>query len=149
MGLIATDVSQTVEFSLASDQGEDRTVFTLRPLDMRERAFVTGKLERGTTIKAVDDKEEVIVERGIMTPESVVDGTIWAARLGLCGWRNFVTAAGSPVEVQTEAISIPGIGTRKVLTEECVLRNFTKGWVDEISAEILAMSKLAPGQRKN
>ncbi len=149
MGLIATDVNQTVEFSLASDQGADRTVFTLRSLDMRERAFVTGKLEKGTTIKAVDDKEDPVVERGVMTPESVVDGTIWAARLGLCGWRNFVTASGSPVEVQTELISIPGVGTRKVLTEDCVLRNFAKDWVDEISGEILGMSRLAPGQRKN
>ena len=149
MGLIATDVSQTVEFSLASDQGDDRTVFMLRPLDMRERAFVTGKLEKGTTIRGVDDKEDLIVERGVMTPESVVDGTIWAVRLGMCGWRNFLTAAGSPVEVQTETISIPGIGTRKVLTEECVLRNFVKVWVDEIGSEILTMSKLAPSQRKN
>jgi hypothetical protein len=147
MGLIATDVNQTVEFSLAEDQGADKTVFLLRSLDLRERAFVSGRSVPGVNLRKTSSGESA--DPGVMTPESIVDGTIWAIRLGLKGWRNFLRPDGQAVLVQMETVQVPGIGPREVLTEECVLRNFKKLWAAEICAEILSISELSGDQRKN
>lgn len=150
MGLIATDTSQTVEFSLAADQGPDRTVFFLRSLDMRERAFITGRFSPGMRIRQKSENEEdVSSDLGTITPQSVVDSAIWAVRLGLRGWSNFLSSSGGSLPVAMEQETIPGVGTREVLTEECVLRNFRKEWVNELSAEILRLSQLTGEQRKN
>jgi hypothetical protein len=158
MGLIATDINETVSFSLKEDQGEDRTVFQLRALDYRERQFTRrlvyaeGDLMKVAVSKDGDGKPEVKEEKTEvgLSRRGIVDSSIWTVRLGLTGWtENFKTQAGSPVPFEKESVSIPGVGTREVLKESIVLRFFRGTWISDISAQILNLSSLDGEQEKN
>jgi hypothetical protein len=157
MGLIATDINETVEYSLPEDQGEDRTIFILRALDYRERQYVRGlAYAEGDVVKVTVPSNGKAtaptvaeVDQVDLSRKGMIDSSLLTVQLGVKGWKNFLKRDGKPVPFEIVSRMVPGIGTRDVVKEDIILQCFRGSWISQISARILDLSRLDGEQQKN
>ncbi len=141
MALIALDVNATKEFSLAGDDGADRTVFVLGLLDVPLRA------------KVDDDSMAFSVNRGegesgpstihLNRNARAVD----VVRFGLRGWRGLRGADGNEVPFARTQVQVDGVGMRMGVTDDCMSRLQIE-WVRELADAITDMNKIGAEDKK-
>ena len=112
MGIIAINPNRVVPYSLLTDNGDTKTVFHLGVIDSLSRAYLDDQhLELRK--KDNDNKLEDI---------AIHDKYVWFVRFGLRGWENFKDENGADVPFETEEITIPRLGKKTVVKEECMKR---------------------------
>lgn len=136
---VAIDPDETFEYSLTRDaKQEDKAVFILGVVDGPLRVFLDDEYARydlgGSEYKLTK------IELGKKFSEFV--------RFGLKGWRNFNDKRGAPVEFKSAEASVPGVGKRVAVTEECLKRLDARAIV-ELGVEISAHSRVSEADEKS
>jgi len=132
----------TLEYSLAEDEGPDKTVFILEPLDPIVAAHVKDKL----FVYHLNKDKSPEDEASISFNKNELD--LLSFRLGVKGWRNFRDDSGKEIGYRTESYGIPSVGPRPLLDRR-LLVYFRPSWISEIAAKVQGESFLSEDDRKN
>lgn len=133
MGLIAINKTD-IEYTLKSDNSEDKTVFKLGVFDSQEKLYVHSK----------------ILNTKLSNTEDVVDETVYIplVKFGLKGWANLKYADGKQVDFETVETTIQNIGKRKVIKDD-LLNLLDMEWIVELGEEIFRLNFLTPEEKKS
>jgi len=113
MGIVAISPNRVVPYSLITDNGDPKTIFNLGILDSLTRAHLDDQHLEFRKKDTTDPKLEDV---------AIHDKYVWFVRFGLRGWENFKDDNGVDIPFETEEISIPRLGKRMVVKEDCMKR---------------------------
>lgn len=137
MALIAIDPEATIDYSLLSDTGPDKTVFKLGTIDAFVRAYLDDthiNIRKGDTV----DINDVAFNHKLLE----------IVRFGLKGWTNFKDADGKDVPFVTEDIAVPNVGRRMAVSEDS-MKHLSFSWVIELAVKINDHNSLKEADLKN
>lgn len=141
MALIAVDPSAVREYSLAGDEGAEKTVFMLGLLDPALRAH----LDDAGMSYSRDESGEPGAPAAIHLHRNERANAV--VRFGVRGWRSFRDGEGHDIPFVREAVDVPGVGKRQGLTEECLAR-LAPEWVRELADAISDTNTISEEQKK-
>jgi len=142
MAVIAVDPSAVWEVSLADDTGDEKTIFQLGLVD-------------GALRDAIDDESLLYTVNRGAGPNGQSTATMnrkararRIVRFGLRGWRSFRDGSGADVRFEREDIVVPGVGTRKGVTDAC-LERLDPAWILELADRIVEGNHISPDEKKS
>ena len=143
MAIFAIDNNQTINYSLKSDASDDKTIFVLKPLTIREKL----NLALLSSNSGIDDG----TEKSGTSKENMIDMIFSTLRYGLVGWSNFKMKDGDVIKdvpFETEEITL---GNRKIklLKYESIDKYLSDAILNELNEKILEITNLSREQTKN
>ncbi|TAK56695.1 MAG: hypothetical protein EPO24_10895 [Bacteroidetes bacterium] len=139
--IFALDIDETRVYSLACDTQEPKTIFHLGVVD-------------GVLLSAIEDTQTqfAVSNAGSSGAPDIsvnVHGkNVELVKFGLKGWENFKDKKNNHIQFKTQSYSIPRVGSRVGIHEEC-LKRLSKAVIAELAGEILNASELTKAQEKN
>ncbi len=134
--IIATDISEIQEYSLREDSADNKTIFQLGVIPSNVRAYI-------------DDTHSIYKKETEEIDNSGLNDKFYQfAKFGLKGWTNFKDKNGKDVEFMTIEQTLPRIGKRIVVSEEC-LSKLTLDWIVELGVQIIIGNKLMEEEKKS
>lgn len=136
--IVAINPEVVHDYSLALDDGEQKTIFKLGVIDSFTRAYIDDKYSIRKTIDGKVDLEDVNVHAKYLE----------FVRFGLRGWVNFKDGLGQDIPFETVEVNLPNIGKRTVASDSS-LKRLTLGWIVELGVEILSHNQISQEELKN
>lgn len=124
----AFDVTQTREYTLISDTGEDKTFFSLGVLDSQLHSFLIDKSRTFGISSSTGDSASTVNVNVEMQNYDIV-------RFALKGWRSFKDKDGTDLKFVTVSHHTPFGRNYNVVSPVCM--DYVKPYIQELAREII------------
>ena len=139
MSVIAFDANAVREYSLLSDQGPEKTVFSIGRLDTLLLGYV-----RDSTIEFSKKEERAKQVDALVKSQKRF---YLLVQFGLKGWKGFKDDAGNDIAFEQVSIAVPGIGNRLGLSARAM--DMLQPYISELALEIDTDNTISKEQEKN